>query len=81
VWLKILILVIFLGIVISLASGLYFLVNDKGDSKRTVRALTMRVGLSVGLFLILMLLIATGIIQPHGLYPQGTTQPVQTQQQ
>ena len=78
-WLKLLILVVFIGILLSLASGLYFLVNDKGDSKRTVRALTMRVGLSVGLFLVLMLLIATGVIQPHGVYPEG--QPSANQHQ
>lgn len=74
-WLQIIILVVFIGILLSLASGLFFLVNDKGsDSKRTLRALTMRIGLSVGLFLFLMLLIAAGVIEPHGLYPQ-TSQP------
>ena len=69
-WLKILILVIFLGILISLGSGLYYLVNDKGDSKRTLRALTLRISLSMGLFIILMVLVGLGVIQPHGVYPQ-----------
>ena len=69
-WIKIIIVLVFIGILASLASGLYYLVNDKGDSRRTLRALTWRIGLSVGLFAFLMLLIATGVIQPHGLYPQ-----------
>lgn len=68
-WVSILVLIIFAGILISLGSALFYLGNDKGDSKRTVRALTVRVGLSVGLFLFLMILVALGVIQPHGLYP------------
>jgi hypothetical protein len=69
VWIKIIIIAAFIGIVASLASGLYYLVNDKGDSKRTLRALTWRISLSLGLFLFLMLLIALDLIEPHGVYP------------
>ena len=69
-WVKVIIVLAFIGIVVSLASGLYYLVNDKGDSRRTVRALTWRIGLSVGLFAFLMILIGLGVIQPHGLYPE-----------
>ena len=61
---KLLILCIFLGILVSLASGLVFLFKDSNDSKRTVRALTWRISLSVGLFLLLLLLNALGIIEP-----------------
>jgi predicted histidine transporter YuiF (NhaC family) len=70
VWIKVIIILAFIGIVGSLASGLYYLVNDKGDSRRTLRALTMRVGLSVGLFAFLMILVALGVIEPHGVYPE-----------
>jgi hypothetical protein len=69
VWIKIIVVLAFLGIVISLASGLYFLVNDKSDSRRTLRALTWRVGLSMGLFLFIMILVGLDLIQPHGVYP------------
>lgn len=69
VWIKFIIIAVFIGIVGSLASGLYYLVNDKGDSRRTLRALTMRIGLSVGLFLFLMVLVAFDVIEPHGVYP------------
>ncbi len=68
-WIKIVIIAAFAGIVISLASGLFYLVNDKGDSRRTLRALTMRIGLSIGLFLFLMILVALDVIEPHGVYP------------
>jgi hypothetical protein len=47
----ILMLILIVG---SLFSGLYFVMHDKGDSKRAVKALAIRVGLSVTLFLILM---------------------------
>ncbi len=41
-------------ILASLGSALFFLVNDRGQSKRTARALALRVGLSVTLFVLLM---------------------------
>jgi len=76
-WIRILIIVIFAGILLSLASGLYYLVKDKGSTKRAVKALSLRIGLSLALFLFLMALIGLGVIKPHGLYPQGhpATQP------
>jgi Protein of unknown function (DUF2909) len=41
-------------IVLSLGSALFYLVKDRGQSMRTVKALALRVGLSITLFLILM---------------------------
>lgn len=41
-------------IVASLFSGLFFVMRDDHKSKRAVKVLAIRVGLSVGLFLILM---------------------------
>ena len=70
-WITLLILVVFAGILLSLFSGLYFLVKAKGSTTRTARALSFRIGLSLGLFLLLMALIGLGVIKPHGLYPQG----------
>jgi len=51
---KIVVILIFIAILASLGSALFFLVHDRGQSKRTVKALAMRVGLSVALFLLLM---------------------------
>ncbi len=64
------IIVLFLFIILgSLFSGLFYLIRDKGTSERTVRALTVRISLSVVLFLLLMLAYATGVLQPHGMSP------------
>jgi cytochrome bd-type quinol oxidase subunit 2 len=57
---------VMLGIVISLGSALFHLMTDKGDSKKMVRALTVRVALSVALFIALMAAWAVGLIQPLG---------------
>jgi Na+/H+-translocating membrane pyrophosphatase len=62
---KALILICLIGIVASLATGLFHLVNDKGESKRMVRALTVRIALSVALFILLFLAWYLGLIQPH----------------
>ncbi len=51
--LNLLIILVMVGIIISLGMGLYYLVNDRGDTERTVLSLTVRVGLAVLLLLIL----------------------------
>ena len=61
----IIVLVLFI-IIGSLFSGLFYLIRDKGTSERTVRALTVRISLSVLLFILLMVGYATGLLQPHG---------------
>ncbi|HEX4984702.1 MAG TPA: twin transmembrane helix small protein [Burkholderiales bacterium] len=54
-------------IVASLGSAMFYLVRDKGASDRTVKALTIRVVLSVVLFLMLMLGYHFGLISKSGL--------------
>jgi cytochrome bd-type quinol oxidase subunit 2 len=66
---KLLVVCALLGIVVSLGSALFHLVNARGDSKKMVRALTVRIGLSVTLFLVIMVAWAMGIITPHGVVP------------
>ena len=51
---RIVVILFIILILASLGSALFFLVNDRGQSKRTVTALALRVGLSVILFLLLM---------------------------
>jgi hypothetical protein len=60
---------VLIAIVGSLGSALYHLARGKGDSKRMIRALTIRVGLSVALFVLLMIAWAMGIIHPHDIQP------------
>ena len=49
-------------IIASLGSGLYFVMHDQGNSKRAVKALAIRVGLSITLFLVLMASYYFGLI-------------------
>lgn len=62
---KLMVIVVLLGIVASLGSGLFFLMKDTGDQRRVLRALTLRVALSVTLFLLLMAAWFAGLIQPN----------------
>jgi len=66
---KIIVVLFLFAIIGSLFSGLFFLMKDKGASERTVKALTIRVSLSVLLFILLMIGFATGLLQPHGAIP------------
>lgn len=64
---KLLVIAILAGIVLSLGSAMFQLTRAQGDPKKMLRALTWRVGLSVGLFLLLLVAWRLGIIRPHGL--------------
>ena len=52
---KIVVILFLVFIVGSLFSALYFLVRDKGQGERTAKALTVRITLSLVLFVLLML--------------------------
>jgi hypothetical protein len=65
---KTVIIILLIMILGSLASALFYLVKDESDSRRTVRALTWRIGLSIACFLLLLAGAATGLLQPHGIY-------------
>jgi len=44
-----------LGVLTSLFSGLFFLYRDRGEGDRAVKALTLRIALSIALFVLLIL--------------------------
>ena len=60
--LKFLILLLFAAIILSLFSGLYFLIRDQGRTRRTVTSLFFRVGFSVLLFLLLLVSFYSGYL-------------------
>jgi len=64
---KVLIITVMLIILLALGSSLVFLVRDGGTTKRTVKALTVRIGLSLLLFLFLFLAFSMGWIKPHSI--------------
>jgi hypothetical protein len=59
---KIVVILFLVFILGSLFSGLFFLVRDKGQGERTVKALTVRITLSIVLFVLLMLGYYFGLI-------------------
>lgn len=64
---KLLILAILALILASLGTALYFLLKDGSGRSRTVGALTVRIGLSIALFALLLIAHHLGWIQSTGL--------------
>ena len=64
---RLLIIGVLLGIIVSLGSALFNLSRKERDSRKVARDLTIRIGLSVALFVLLMIAWHLGIIAPHGL--------------
>ncbi len=66
---KTVVLLLLGAILAALFTGAYFMLKDRAsqDNRRTVRALTWRVGLQVSLILFLILAYFMGWIHPHNL--------------
>jgi hypothetical protein len=62
---KPLIILTLIAIVASLAHALFAMTSGPSDSRRMVRSLSIRVGLSVALFVFLMIGWHLGLIEPH----------------
>jgi hypothetical protein len=69
---KIIIGIAFLGILVSLAAaGLFMLKSDdtQGKTNSMARALALRIGISVALFVLILILWSLGVIRPTGIIP------------
>ena len=64
---KLLAILFLLGILGSLGSALVYLFRDSDDSRRTVRALTIRISLSVAFFVLLLTAYFLGYVQPNSM--------------
>ena len=64
---KIIVIVVMLIILGALVSSMVFLVRDKGKTERSVKALTWRIALSLGLFVFLFLAFKFHWIAPHDI--------------
>ena len=64
---KIVVIVLLLVVIFSLGQALFFLIKDESKSDRMMKSLTWRIGLSVFIFILLLIGQAMGLIQPHGL--------------
>lgn len=71
-----LVILLLVSVLVSLFSGLFYLVRDQGQSKRTLKSLTLRIAISLALFLILFVGLATGLIRPHGLPASNRTSDI-----
>ena len=59
--------ILLLVVLFNLGQALFFMMTDKEGSKRTVWALTRRIGLSVLLILMVVFGIWMGWLHPHGV--------------
>ncbi|MBU3583588.1 twin transmembrane helix small protein [Polynucleobacter sp. 15G-AUS-farblos] len=59
--------IVLLMIVFSLGSALYYMMKDRGNSSRMVRSLMLRIGLSIALFLGILLAHYLGFIEATGI--------------
>ncbi|TWG83823.1 Protein of unknown function (DUF2909) [Cupriavidus gilardii J11] len=64
---RIVIVIAFILILASLASALFFMMRDRGKTPNMVRSLTVRVGLSVALFLFILFSYWMGWIESTGI--------------
>lgn len=64
---KFIVITVFILIIGSLGSALIHLLKNKDGDHNTVRALTWRIGLSIALFIGLMIAGQLGLIKPHSI--------------
>ena len=64
---KLLVILVLAAIVVSLGVALFQLASGRGDSGNLLRSLTVRIALSVALFVLLMIAWRLGLITPHGI--------------
>ncbi len=65
---RLLIFCLLAAIVASLGTALYYLYTGRGDSGKMLRALTVRISLSIALFVLLLIAWRTGLLTPRGLH-------------
>jgi membrane associated rhomboid family serine protease len=66
---RLVIIAVFIAILASLFSGMYFMLHDKSNSTRNVKSLSIRIGLSLLLFALLVAAYVFGFIKPNSMHP------------
>ncbi len=77
-WLKVVIVILLIGALISLGSAMVFLIRDQGKRERTKNALFVRVSLCALIVILIIYGFVSGQLSPHspyGLTPETGTQP------
>jgi hypothetical protein len=67
---KIFLIIVLLFIIFNLAMAMFYMIRDKGQGKNTVRFLTVRIAVSFGLFLLIILALKMGWLQAHTILPK-----------
>jgi cytochrome bd-type quinol oxidase subunit 2 len=62
---KVLVALLFVGIVVSLGKALFHMSSGASDTGQMARALTMRISFSIALFLVIAVAWHLGLISPH----------------
>lgn len=66
---KFIVIAFLIAIVAALGSSMFFMMRDDSESRRGVKALTWRIGLSVALIVVLLLSFHFGWLHPHDIKP------------
>ena len=66
---KLIIVILLVFVIVSLFTALYRLNKDDSDSSRIVKALAVRVGLSILIFVLILIGAKLGIIEPNANLP------------
>jgi len=69
---KVIVVLLLVLILLSLGAGMFSLIKDRGETDRTVKFLSWRIGLSITLFIVLVIAFLSGWIQPHGIVPPAS---------
>lgn len=77
---KVLLVILFLALLASLGSGLFFLLKDQGTTRRTLHSLGVRVALAVALILLLGYGIYSGEIRSKAPWDARLREQPQSQQ-
>ena len=70
---KYLVVFVLFLIIYQLFKAFYHLSNTQSKPKEVVKALVVRIGLSIALFIALILAASFDLIKPHGVVPQSLT--------
>jgi hypothetical protein len=65
---KLLIIIAFAAVLYNLGAALFHMMTDRSGDGRMAKSLTWRIGLSVGLIVLVVLGIFTGVVEPHGVH-------------
>ncbi|MGB1908192.1 MAG: DUF2909 domain-containing protein [Spongiibacter sp.] len=79
-WIKVVIVVLFIALCISLFSGLFFLVKDQGKTMRTVNSLGVRLAIAATMMGFLLYGIYTGELGSNAPWDQRHAEALQNDQ-